>query len=71
MIEVVALEIVEVQGGARQWLCFAKGVRLGQGVHALGVLCVLQQLAAKVVRAVEGAAVRKDGCLVVVVGHLV
>jgi hypothetical protein len=64
-VVVVALEVVEAQGGAWQRLCFAKGVRLGQGRDALGVFCMLEQLATKLVRAIEGAEVGETGGVVV------
>jgi hypothetical protein len=62
---VVALEVVEAQGGAWQGLCFAKGVRLGQGRDALSIFCMLEQLATKLVGAIERAEVREIGSVVV------
>jgi hypothetical protein len=66
IVKIVAFEVVEVQSGARQRFSFPKGLRLGQGLDALGVFRMLEQFATEFVRAVQGAEVGEVGCLVVV-----
>jgi hypothetical protein len=64
-VVVIALEVVEAQGGAWQGLCFAKGVRLGQGRDALSIFCMLKQLATKLIGAIERAEIGEIGSVVV------